>query len=205
MTVLQCGSQQTWRQRFLCVSRGAVARDSLSVGPTDMVTQKTNNSAHQELGAVRVACSSETKTATARGLLRLEAEQAWVRLAQQLQLPLTIFRLGGELVWLKRRLHDALLLGFDGWAHTFMECLVALLSFSEQHVCLRCLGLAFSCFTTLACRHLWAKEERADQSAVAGALKLAALLCVCVQACWLWAVAGHPSSFCVDPLTVLCV
>jgi hypothetical protein len=33
---------------------------------------------------------------TARGLLRLEAEQAWTQLAVDLQLPLTIFRLGGD-------------------------------------------------------------------------------------------------------------
>jgi nucleoside-diphosphate-sugar epimerase len=39
--------------------------------------------------------SSDTRTATARGLVRLEAEGAWRELAQQLQLPLTIFRLGG--------------------------------------------------------------------------------------------------------------
>lgn len=39
--------------------------------------------------------SYEARTATTRGLLRLEAEQAWVALAEQLQLPLTIFRLGG--------------------------------------------------------------------------------------------------------------
>lgn len=47
-----------------------------------------------------VLCSSlpsscEPRTATVRGLLRLEAEQAWVALAQQLQLQLTVFRLGG--------------------------------------------------------------------------------------------------------------
>lgn len=119
-----------------CVTWCAVARDSLSVGPTGMVPPNTNSSAQQEeLGAVRVVCSSETKTATARGLLRLEAEQAWVRLAQQLQLPLTILRLGGEPAWLNRRLHDALLLRFAGWAHTFTGCLVAFVSFSEQHVC----------------------------------------------------------------------
>lgn len=41
------------------------------------------------------ARSCEPRTATVRGLLRLEAEQAWVTLAQQLQLQLTVFRLGG--------------------------------------------------------------------------------------------------------------
>ncbi|KAF6254485.1 hypothetical protein COO60DRAFT_313671 [Scenedesmus sp. NREL 46B-D3] len=39
--------------------------------------------------------SCEPRTATGRGLLRLEAEAAWAALAQQLRLPLTIFRLGG--------------------------------------------------------------------------------------------------------------
>ncbi|WIA16673.1 hypothetical protein OEZ85_013336 [Tetradesmus obliquus] len=39
--------------------------------------------------------SCEPRTATGRGVVRLEAEAAWAALAQQLQLPLTIFRLGG--------------------------------------------------------------------------------------------------------------
>ncbi|WIA36895.1 hypothetical protein OEZ86_008143 [Tetradesmus obliquus] len=39
--------------------------------------------------------SCEPRTATGRGLVRLEAEAAWAALAAQLQLPLTIFRLGG--------------------------------------------------------------------------------------------------------------
>jgi hypothetical protein len=43
--------------------------------------------------------SCELRTATGRGLLRLEAEAAWAALAQQLQLPLTIFRLGGEIAF----------------------------------------------------------------------------------------------------------
>lgn len=41
------------------------------------------------------AASCEPRTATGRGLVRLEAEAAWAALAAQLQLPLTIFRLGG--------------------------------------------------------------------------------------------------------------
>jgi hypothetical protein len=50
--------------------------------------------------------------------LRLEAEQKWVRLAEQLQLPLTIFRLGGEPARpLSFRLRDTLLLRSDGWPH----------------------------------------------------------------------------------------
>ncbi|KAF8065463.1 RIN2 [Scenedesmus sp. PABB004] len=46
-------------------------------------------------GGAWVDESSEARTATARGLLRREAELAWAELAAELSLPLTIFRLGG--------------------------------------------------------------------------------------------------------------
>lgn len=43
-----------------------------------------------------IACRSELRTATARGLVRAEHERAWMDFATKHQLPLHVFRLGGN-------------------------------------------------------------------------------------------------------------
>lgn len=69
------------------------------VGTDECLGGVSNNRAPLSIVCCQRPCAavrSEPHTATGRGLIRLEAEAAWAALADQLQLPITIFRLGGE-------------------------------------------------------------------------------------------------------------
>eukprot|EP00775_Hariotina_reticulata_P012407 gene12407-12542_t len=98
-TTLQAAIQQTQQQQQPLVLQAQLKllRDGFNSTSCQVkcLAYLSSTGVYGDWGGAWVDESCPPRPSTARGLLRLEAEQAWTQLALDLDVPLTIFRLGG--------------------------------------------------------------------------------------------------------------